>query len=137
MASETVSHPATTSERKRARKPRAVPQRVTGKVLSFVPRHRGPVVEHDTVRALEFLLRAARLGKIDGIAFSCLSSGRGGPSKGIVVDTCGVASRDPDIAVQLAKMLFTTVLSGGTANQRRCRESHNGPKEIVAPLKSA
>src|ERR1700760_3056820 len=47
------------------------------KVLQFVPRHRGPVVQHDIVRELEKLLHYARLGRVDSFAWAGTRSDSG------------------------------------------------------------
>jgi hypothetical protein len=48
----------------RKRRPRG-----TARLLSFVPRHKGPVVDHETVRHCEWLLKHALSGRITGVAW--------------------------------------------------------------------
>jgi hypothetical protein len=72
-------------------------------VLRFVPKHRGPSVDHDTVRELETLLYHARLGRITGIAWAAsIPPNLVKRGDEMACDFAGAAARDAALGCQLA-----------------------------------
>ena len=88
------------SRQSKPRRPRKYSGRTLApsQVLGFVPRHRGPAVDHDTVRELELLLHNARLGRVTGLIWVASLP----DSKGFACDVTGEAARNEVTAGQMA-----------------------------------